>query len=787
MQARPERFEAARVALERARVLAPDWIAPQRLLDEIERQRLRGVDVLRDHRAALARDASDAGRLYLAGRLEGKAGTKRFEAATHYAPDLAWGWHGASFAAASAGDMKSAVSHARRALALAIDPYERTFFQATLARQLAAAGDSDAAVRLLEECAARKGISERARTALLVPLVEIGLEGRGNRSRERAYETGLAILRERDLTDTDVESLASRMKLALYTDDIGSQQLALALAAQPGATRERLRAEIAPSAVGRAVLERATRLSGRPNAAGARARAARFAAFEFRSALEQWRASLPKVVVDADGMPRDPRLLRIVEKSLELPDEIDGRATEPLIAFGDALIQAGWFKEARSVAARLAVFDLERALTLENRAQAGLAILDGLERVARRSDRNSGIVSPNERGESEASRRVRTLDDFLVALAPLFARSQIFLGGETDANRVARIALESPRMRYAGVAELVHPGPLFSHDDERDEIGIAGKPVGGIARLFLAIGRFAILGQVSGGGGPDACVLPLLWCEERSGEHLGVPWHGTIAWCEAADLKSRAGRSGAMISAAALHEGYWVDVDAVRDEHAAWIALRRRFSQENGVSAADVQVILASGGLELSPRAVENERRSTVALLGEANRVRLAVLADRASESGELGSVSLDELLEVTTIHEEGHLCDRERFLPLFDNKLAILRLFVQCHFSPQRVNEELEYRAQLIALCASPDPRIALAQVIDAAEGTTSSSLTPHSAGYKRLLDDLLIVLDEQIRVDPPAVPSIDPARTLAHQCHRLSGEEIRRLSRLLASRKRM
>ena len=51
-------------------------------------------------------------------------------------------------------------------------------------------------------------------------------------------------------------------------------------------------------------------------------------------------------------------------------------------------------------------------------------------------------------------------------------------------------------MRYAGVAELVHPGPHFSDDDERDEIGIAGQPVGGIARLFLAIGRFAIAGEI---------------------------------------------------------------------------------------------------------------------------------------------------------------------------------------------------------------------------------------------------------------------------------------------------
>ncbi len=116
LQARPERTAEARASLERAALLAPGWIAPLRWLDELDRQQLRGVDTLRAHRAVLARDPSDARRLYLAGRLEGKEGRRRFEQAVHFDPDLAWGWHGLSFAAAADGEHAASVAYARRAL-----------------------------------------------------------------------------------------------------------------------------------------------------------------------------------------------------------------------------------------------------------------------------------------------------------------------------------------------------------------------------------------------------------------------------------------------------------------------------------------------------------------------------------------------------------------------------------------------------------------------------------------------------------------------------------------------
>jgi hypothetical protein len=265
-------------------------------------------------------------------------------------------------------------------------------------------------------------------------------------------------------------------------------------------------------------------------------------------------------------------------------------------------------------------------------------------------------------------------------------------------------------------------------------------------------------------------------------------------------VKSRAGRRGAQISAAALHEGYWVDVDSVRDEWVGWSLLRRRFVPEgrdpdaqapDAEAVARIDAALRSGGLSLANAgdsarmdSAESERLATDALLGESQRVRLAVLRDRAAQGGSpgdvLGTMSIDELLDATCTHEEGHLCDRTRFLPVWDHKLACLGFLMDCFFSPVRVGEELEYRAQLTCIAEVADPRVPLAQVLDSVEAGPSG-ITPHSAGYARLLTDFLRVIDE----DRAGYPELDRSETLAHQLHRLSPEEVRRAALALAKRK--
>jgi hypothetical protein len=306
---------------------------------------------------------------------------------------------------------------------------------------------------------------------------------------------------------------------------------------------------------------------------------------------------------------------------------------------------------------------------------------------------------------------------------------------------------------------------------------------------MAAIGRFALIGEPAGAGGPDGTILSGLLVERRSGEHLGVPWSGTIAWCEGADVRSRIERAGARISAAALHEGYWLDVQAVRGELGVYRSLAREFGGKDGARRA-VEA-LASAGLPLEsthPDHRRSERRRLFAVLGEASRVRIAVLLDRstADEPGMAGRVSLDELVQVTATHEEGHLTDRTRFLPLSKHWTKALALLLDCGFSPTRVAERLEYRAQLVALCDVPDPRIPLALTLDAAE-SEGQGPTAHAAGYARLLGDLVGVFDERLAARAEDFPEIDPQRTLVHQLHRRPAEVVRTLARELARKQGM
>ncbi|MFN0241672.1 MAG: hypothetical protein ACKVWV_02160 [Planctomycetota bacterium] len=819
--------ERARELSEEALALAPDWVAPQRLLDDLLRDELRGVEALAVHLTRLAgRRASrpgsadaraDARELYLAGRLEGRDGDARFRRALELDSSLAWSHHGDAFAKNGRGDARGAVASGGRALARARDGWERSFFSLSLARFLVAANDRDEAIALLLARIGEPDASEVEQAWLGAEAVGMGLEARRLGQRVESYQRGLELLRSALLTESEIVTLVTRMRRSGSLDDPDGHGLAMSLAAQQSPARDRLRAELlldegaTPLALG--LLERALQDEGRAAPAGPLVRAARFAAGDFSASVEQWLREMPRAFLDDEGVPLRPALARVVRASRTWADSSrasDGGAE--LEELGAALVEAGWFREARSVAARLASHDLDRALALDARATAGAELIEGIRRLVHRIDLERGLATPvaqesvdvakllrgldlSSRGDSTGSSDVHSLDELLAAMGPLVARANVFLGGETSPARMSEELVRSPRMHYGPIAELVHPGPAFSASDDRADFGRAAAPVPGLAAVMQRLGRFAIFGEVTGGGGPDGSILPLLWSEQRAGTHLGVPWHGTIAWCEGADLMSRAGRRGAQISAAALHEGYWLDVAAVRGEHASWGALCKRFEGAGGRARAERVLAergLALESLEFDTRAEGDDRppRSTRigALLGEGQRVRLAVSRDRALANGttELAPVPLDELIRVTATHEEGHLCDRTRFLPLSKNLPALFAFVLDCGFSPNGIMQALEYRAQLVALCDAPDPRVALAQVLETAE-LGGGGLTPHAGGYALLLGDLLELLEARLDADPRALPEIDRTRTRVHQLHHLPAETVRDLARALAKKKRM
>lgn len=779
----PRSRDLAVAAATRASEIAPDWVAPRRFLDELRRDDWLGIDALAEHRVALARNPDDPRELYLAGRLEGARGAERLLRAARLAPRLAWSAHGLGFLAAERRDFATALRHAERALELARDPWERSYFTSTLARYLVASDQPKRALAALErrlddpELAPVDFIELSAQTAAIELSLYFQPEHR------RGWERALSLLRDHDLTEDEIRDLFERLRLFRGVDE-SSLALQLALAARPGVLRDRLRAELMleqrPTSLALGLLRRAAREGGLEANVGPLMRAARFAAGQFALGVEEWLADLPSAVLDADGSPREARLRAVAEAAREVGPTSQADA---LAQLGETTLAAGWFSETRSVASTLAVQDLERALDLEERAAAGQALLYDLRRTLQSSESGSAESGLGARAPGES--RVRDLTGLLAAYAPLVARADRWLGGESDPERIAATLTSSPLLEYASFGAVVHPGPSFSAADELAGLGRAGEAVPGLAALFDRLGRFGVFGQVLGGGGPDGTILQRVLVEQRSGQRLGVPWSGTVAWCEGTDLKSRAGRAGADISGAALHEGYWLDIDSLRREREPWARAARALASESG--RARMERALATRGLALVQPLERRdqrhaERRDTTMLLGESERVRLAVLRDRARERGyEAVLVDLDELIEVTAMHEEGHLCDRTRFMPLSRHLLRSLAFVVGAGMTPGGIARRLEYRAQLVALCEARDPRVPLVAVLRAGEDSRIG-VTPHAEAYRELLVDLVAELDRSLALAPRRWPELDPNFVLVHQLHLLGPERVRAIARALA-----
>ncbi len=123
-------------ALAEARALAHDWVAPRRLEDDLLIAAGRGPEALDRHRIELEAAPRDARLTYLTARLEGAEATRRFAQAAALEPSFAWGQHGLSWSLGRQGEQGPALHHARRALHLARDDWERAFFALALARRL---------------------------------------------------------------------------------------------------------------------------------------------------------------------------------------------------------------------------------------------------------------------------------------------------------------------------------------------------------------------------------------------------------------------------------------------------------------------------------------------------------------------------------------------------------------------------------------------------------------------------------------------------------------------------
>ena len=765
--------EQARREAERALELAPDWIAPSRLLDNSLERELLLPERLAVYERKLAQREADGGVLYLRGRLRGARGIEDFDRALSLDPHLAWARHGRAWIRAGRGDLKGAVADELRAIECARSPFERVEFTRTAVQRLTLLDEPETARRVLERGLSFEDLQEAQRVELAVQLAGLELEAEEDRVVRRGIERALGLVRTAECAPAEVVSLTSA--LARHGPAV-RQELELALFERGGTTLEH----------GRRVLdERSGALAAYPGTSNPETVTELRAWSQGRvsSVLEAWLERLPRRVLTSDGQPRDERLRELVQRGLAMADPV--KATrEQLASFAEALVAAGWFQEGRAFAHWLAEREPELATDLEHRVLAGTTAIEAFRRLALSIDKGESYglwlddptAPPGSEVQTGVPQDIGALDDFLRALAPAWSRSERVLGRGSEVESMREELAASPRISYGPFASIVHPGPRYSTLDEERGLGTRGEEVPGLASRLEKLRRFAVLGRAAFNG-IDATLRRILWVEERAGAHLGVPWRGTVVWCQGEDLGSRYERRGANIAGAALHEGYWIDVEAVRASWRGVDALRRSF--EEGEEER-IQKALDVRGPQVSDRF---ERRSTHAPLGEDKRLWLAVMAERGEREGggRLGPISFDEMLAVTALHEEAHLCDRTRFYPPGRHLWAIFRLFARNGFNPAALAGRMEYRAQLVALAESPEPRLPLAEIVS--DGP-SEGITAHGGAYEELLEDFLRELDRQLEDHADAFAGIDREHRLVHQLHHLSAEEVRRVAMSLARR---
>jgi len=132
--------------------------------------------------------------------------------------------------------------------------------------------------------------------------------------------------------------------------------------------------------------------------------------------------------------------------------------------------------------------------------------------------------------------------------------------------------------------------------------------------------------------------------------------------------------------------------------------------------------------------------------------------------------------IEMVRTHEEGHVLDADRYLPVMSNLWRVLSLAVSNGFSPLAVEAYLEGNAESTALAEGPAPRLSVAQLIGFLP--SSRSAPPHSLGYY----DVVKRIVEEIYDDRKGFPEIDRKRNVLQQLPRVPPEKLRALGRMVA-----
>lgn len=283
-----------------------------------------------------------------------------------------------------------------------------------------------------------------------------------------------------------------------------------------------------------------------------------------------------------------------------------------------------------------------------------------------------------------------------------------------------------------------------------------------IVAYFRTYGTYLVLGRRN--DHPVEAVLLSLGSLVRDQEinTRGHCFHHDVAVGFDRRLRSFATALGGDLGGACLPDGIWMDADSVR-------------------------------GLEHEIRLVPTRDRSWIDIVSRSPRLIRADTTDgvdAVTEGAGAGARLLLRYLErmrddpwgsfrTLQAHEFGHLVELRRHLPVRQGLGASIRLLAESSFSLAVAEQTLEMRAQLAAVSESPDPDLALAEMLLMLP-VYDRDPDPHDAGYQEAVRRMLA----HVRLRPDLYPQVDRGYRLLPQLDRLTDAQIRQAARAVLPR---
>lgn len=280
--------------------------------------------------------------------------------------------------------------------------------------------------------------------------------------------------------------------------------------------------------------------------------------------------------------------------------------------------------------------------------------------------------------------------------------------------------------------------------------------------------HYVMLGQ-RGGGPPEALICERLYYNPttRRPRFARVVKHRYIL---GHNLKVRSFRESLDQHLGGITVGreFFVNMDFIHQWRQVVLGTYQRFKSPE--ARADLMHDRAQ------PAKTRDEALAVTSPLDVKRRLYFLYCEEAGARAGDI-----ETFLEMVRTHEEGHVLDAERYLPITTNLWRGLSLFLSNSLSPLSVEGHLEGNAELTALAEGPNPRLSLSQLVGFLPSPMAAP--PHSVGYyevvKRICREVYDRADDY--------PQIDRSRNILQQLHRLSLSELRALGRELAAERAM